>query len=244
MDRAHRLGQTRQVTVYRLITKGTIDERIVQLARVKKDVSSVFLTQRPDTDASLRCKTSLSATRRSPTSPSQARSCSCFSMRTNWRASKPAVARLERRPGRSPPGRMLPSKICGTRKETSSSASPPQAKEARALAKRTTRTKVSPPHRHLAEGGDEDAGHEAVGRDEEEGQEVGAAERPTSRQGTTAHDRAITRTQNSHHSVASHVHLQVVYVCCSKPASLSLVILYCDLESRSRHCVLVLYAIL
>ena len=41
MDRAHRLGQTRQVTVYRLITKGTIDERIVQLARVKKDVSNV-----------------------------------------------------------------------------------------------------------------------------------------------------------------------------------------------------------
>lgn len=40
MDRAHRLGQTRQVTVYRLITKGTIDERIVQLARVKKDVST------------------------------------------------------------------------------------------------------------------------------------------------------------------------------------------------------------
>ena len=40
MDRAHRLGQTRQVTVYRLITRGTIDERIVQLARVKKDVSA------------------------------------------------------------------------------------------------------------------------------------------------------------------------------------------------------------
>lgn len=39
MDRAHRLGQTRQVTVYRLITKGTIDERIVKLARQKKDVS-------------------------------------------------------------------------------------------------------------------------------------------------------------------------------------------------------------
>lgn len=45
MDRAHRLGQTRQVTVYRLISKGTIDERIVQLARVKKDVGrfSFFL---------------------------------------------------------------------------------------------------------------------------------------------------------------------------------------------------------
>ena len=49
MDRAHRLGQTRQVTVYRLITKGTIDERIVQLARVKKDVriSRVSSDRRP-----------------------------------------------------------------------------------------------------------------------------------------------------------------------------------------------------
>ena len=44
MDRAHRLGQTRQVTVYRLITRGTIDERIVQLARVKKDVSWIFIS--------------------------------------------------------------------------------------------------------------------------------------------------------------------------------------------------------
>lgn len=43
MDRAHRLGQTRQVTVYRLITKGTIDERIIQLARVKKDVSTKLI---------------------------------------------------------------------------------------------------------------------------------------------------------------------------------------------------------
>ena len=41
MDRAHRLGQTRQVTVFRLITRGTIDQRIVQLARVKKDVSPI-----------------------------------------------------------------------------------------------------------------------------------------------------------------------------------------------------------
>jgi chromatin-remodeling ATPase INO80 len=43
MDRAHRLGQTRQVTVYRLITKGTIDERIIQLARVKKDVGRFLI---------------------------------------------------------------------------------------------------------------------------------------------------------------------------------------------------------
>ncbi|KAF8315369.1 hypothetical protein DL93DRAFT_2057333, partial [Clavulina sp. PMI_390] len=46
MDRAHRLGQTRQVTVYRLITKGTIDERIVQLARVKKDVQDIVVGNR------------------------------------------------------------------------------------------------------------------------------------------------------------------------------------------------------
>lgn len=43
MDRAHRLGQTRQVTVYRLITKGTIDERIVQLARTKKSVQDAVV---------------------------------------------------------------------------------------------------------------------------------------------------------------------------------------------------------
>lgn len=51
MDRAHRLGQTRQVTVYRLITKGTIDERIVQLARVKKDVQDIVVGNKTFTDA-------------------------------------------------------------------------------------------------------------------------------------------------------------------------------------------------
>jgi DNA helicase INO80 len=43
MDRAHRLGQTRQVTVYRLITKNTIDERILQLARTKKSVQDAVV---------------------------------------------------------------------------------------------------------------------------------------------------------------------------------------------------------
>lgn len=43
MDRAHRLGQTKQVTVYRLICKGTIEERILQRAREKSEVSGVFL---------------------------------------------------------------------------------------------------------------------------------------------------------------------------------------------------------
>jgi len=38
MDRAHRLGQTKQVTVYRLICKGTIEERILQRAKEKHEV--------------------------------------------------------------------------------------------------------------------------------------------------------------------------------------------------------------
>lgn len=42
MDRAHRLGQTKQVTVYRLICKGTIEERILQRAREKSEVSNYF----------------------------------------------------------------------------------------------------------------------------------------------------------------------------------------------------------
>lgn len=49
MDRAHRLGQTRQVTVYRLITKGTIDERILQLARTKKTVQDAVVGSSTET---------------------------------------------------------------------------------------------------------------------------------------------------------------------------------------------------
>ena len=41
MDRVHRLGQTKQVTVYRLITKGTIEERILLRARQKHEVRPV-----------------------------------------------------------------------------------------------------------------------------------------------------------------------------------------------------------
>jgi DNA helicase INO80 len=42
MDRAHRLGQTKQVTVYRLICKGSIEERILQRAREKSEVSAAL----------------------------------------------------------------------------------------------------------------------------------------------------------------------------------------------------------
>lgn len=43
MDRAHRLGQTKQVTVYRLICKGTIEERILERAKEKSEVNATTL---------------------------------------------------------------------------------------------------------------------------------------------------------------------------------------------------------
>lgn len=43
MDRAHRLGQTKQVTVYRLVVKGSIEERILQRAREKSEVLAYVL---------------------------------------------------------------------------------------------------------------------------------------------------------------------------------------------------------
>ncbi|MDR1483788.1 MAG: DEAD/DEAH box helicase [Planctomycetaceae bacterium] len=42
-DRAHRIGQTRPVTVYRLITKGTIEEKIVRLHNEKRDLADKLL---------------------------------------------------------------------------------------------------------------------------------------------------------------------------------------------------------
>ncbi|KAL8820904.1 MAG: hypothetical protein Q9191_007419 [Dirinaria sp. TL-2023a] len=43
MDRAHRLGQTKQVTVYRMITRGTIEERIRKRALQKEEVQRVVI---------------------------------------------------------------------------------------------------------------------------------------------------------------------------------------------------------
>ncbi|MFT4549896.1 MAG: SNF2 family DNA or RNA helicase [Verrucomicrobiales bacterium] len=42
-DRAHRIGQLRPVTVYRLVTKGTIEEKIVALHHEKRDLASSLL---------------------------------------------------------------------------------------------------------------------------------------------------------------------------------------------------------
>ena len=43
MDRAHRLGQTRQVTVYRLLTRNTIEERMRDRAKQKEQVQQVVM---------------------------------------------------------------------------------------------------------------------------------------------------------------------------------------------------------
>jgi SNF2 family DNA or RNA helicase len=42
-DRAHRIGQTRPVTIYRLVAKGTIEEKIVSLHRHKRELADSLL---------------------------------------------------------------------------------------------------------------------------------------------------------------------------------------------------------
>nr|WP_019507794.1 C-terminal helicase domain-containing protein [Pleurocapsa sp. PCC 7319] len=42
-DRAHRIGQQRPVTIYRLVTKGTIEEKIVDLHQHKRDLADSLL---------------------------------------------------------------------------------------------------------------------------------------------------------------------------------------------------------
>lgn len=52
MDRAHRLGQTKQVMVYRLICQGSIEERMMQRAREKSEIQRMVIaggSLRPDT---------------------------------------------------------------------------------------------------------------------------------------------------------------------------------------------------
>jgi SNF2 family DNA or RNA helicase len=42
-NRAHRIGQDRPVTVYRLVTEGTVEEKIVQLHAEKRDLADSLL---------------------------------------------------------------------------------------------------------------------------------------------------------------------------------------------------------
>jgi SNF2 family DNA or RNA helicase len=41
-DRAHRIGQTRPVTVYRLLTRGTVEEQVVRLQAKKRELASAI----------------------------------------------------------------------------------------------------------------------------------------------------------------------------------------------------------
>lgn len=43
MDRAHRLGQTKDVTVYRLITKNTIEEKVMEMAQRKGEMQKMII---------------------------------------------------------------------------------------------------------------------------------------------------------------------------------------------------------
>ncbi|EGP92364.1 unnamed protein product [Zymoseptoria tritici ST99CH_1A5] len=45
MDRAHRIGQKKVVNVYRLVTRGTLEEKILNLQRFKIDVASTVVNQ-------------------------------------------------------------------------------------------------------------------------------------------------------------------------------------------------------
>ena len=44
MDRAHRLGQQRVVNVYRLITRGTLEEKIMGLQRFKLSIANTVVS--------------------------------------------------------------------------------------------------------------------------------------------------------------------------------------------------------
>ena len=43
MDRAHRLGQRKTVNVYRILTRGTLEEKIMSLQRFKLDVANAVV---------------------------------------------------------------------------------------------------------------------------------------------------------------------------------------------------------
>ena len=45
VDRAHRIGQTRQVFAYRLITRDTVEEKILQLQGTKRELAAAIITE-------------------------------------------------------------------------------------------------------------------------------------------------------------------------------------------------------
>jgi SNF2 family DNA or RNA helicase len=49
--RAHRIGQNRPVTVYRLLTAGTIEERIIAMHETKRAIADALLERTEEGDA-------------------------------------------------------------------------------------------------------------------------------------------------------------------------------------------------
>jgi SNF2 family DNA or RNA helicase len=43
VDRAHRIGQTRQVFAYRLIARGTVEEKVLELQKTKRDLAAAII---------------------------------------------------------------------------------------------------------------------------------------------------------------------------------------------------------
>ncbi|CAN7978572.1 unnamed protein product, partial [Ixodes persulcatus] len=43
MDRCHRIGQTRPVVVYRLVTRGTVEQRMVERASAKRKLEKIIM---------------------------------------------------------------------------------------------------------------------------------------------------------------------------------------------------------
>lgn len=48
MDRAHRIGQTQTVNVYKLVTKGTVEEKVMELQERKKKLFDALVQETPE----------------------------------------------------------------------------------------------------------------------------------------------------------------------------------------------------
>jgi SNF2 family DNA or RNA helicase len=44
VDRAHRIGQTRPVFAYRLITRDTVEEKVLELQKTKRDLAAAIIS--------------------------------------------------------------------------------------------------------------------------------------------------------------------------------------------------------